>query len=208
MSSLWGHDLELGGCPFPLLEPSAGWKFLVYPQVLHHKTEVTNLWHILDALQKHRSPFPDIVAHKSPFPHYFICFLWGFLFPKVAFGCAHISLQPSGIPGLPPKAEERCRGWLNPQQGRGISQDLVWVQEGCKAQLPTQPARTKLRAQNLLLLSPLHLPELWPAAASPATERSTHQSPGDITSGCSGTSQFWQDGFVLISLIITLAFIH
>lgn len=81
MSNLWGQDLELGGCPFPHLEPSDGWKFLVYPQVLHHKTEVTNLWHILDALQKHRSPFPDIVAHKSPFSHYLICFLWGFFSP-------------------------------------------------------------------------------------------------------------------------------
>lgn len=42
--------LELGGHLFPHLEPSAGWKSLVYPQVLHHKTEVTNPWHILDAL--------------------------------------------------------------------------------------------------------------------------------------------------------------
>ena len=76
-------------------------------------------------------------------------------------------------------------------------------------QVPAQPALTKLKAQNLFFLSlSCHLLELWPGPASPTAKRSTHQSPGDAMSRCVGTSQFWQDGFVLISLIITLAFIH
>lgn len=74
-------------------------------------------------------------------------------------------------------------------------------------QVPAQPALTKLKAQNLFLSLSCCLLELWPAPASPTTKQSTHQSPGDAVSWCVGTSQFWQDGF-LISLIIPLAFIH